>query len=213
MQSTGTELAQEGPSSRARAIWERSISVQVAGCQVANRICSRFWPSVSNAAAPFPRFLPVERQRLRVSDQADYIGYTGIGTDEDLPDRVDEAAVARMQTVAHVLDRSIRVPGTNFRVGLDPILGVLPVAGDAVAAGLSLYIVAESARLGVSRPTLLRMLGNIAVDAAGGSIPLAGDLFDAMWKANRRNVELALEELASDPATVERSDPVQIEGF
>jgi len=148
-----------------------------------------------------------------VSDQADYIGYTGIGTDEDLPDRVDEAAVARMQTVAHVLDRSIRVPGTNFRVGLDPILGVLPVAGDTVAAGLSLYIVAESARLGVSRPTLLRMLGNIAVDAAGGSIPLAGDLFDAMWKANRRNVELALEELASDPATVERSDPVQIEGF
>jgi len=148
-----------------------------------------------------------------VNDRTSYIGYSGASADGDLPDRVDEAAVTRIRTVAYVLDRSVRVPGTNFRVGLDPILGVLPVAGDIVAAGLSLYIVLESARLGVSRPTLLRMLVNIAVDAAGGSIPFAGDLFDTMWKANERNVELALEELASDPATVGQSDPIQIEEF
>ncbi|PSQ34648.1 DUF4112 domain-containing protein, partial [Halobacteriales archaeon QS_9_70_65] len=67
---------------------------------------------------------------------------------ESLPDSVDEAAVQRMQFVARLLDDSIRLPGTEFKIGLDPIVGVLPVAGDAVAAALSGYIILESARLG-----------------------------------------------------------------
>jgi hypothetical protein len=114
---------------------------------------------------------------------------------EELPDTVDEAAVRRMRFVARLLDDSVRVPGTRLRVGLDPILGVVPGAGDAIAAALSIYIVLESARLGVPFLTLLRMVANVSLDFAVGSVPLLGTLFDAVWKANRRNLRLALSHL------------------
>ena len=117
--------------------------------------------------------------------------------DVALPPTVDEAAVRRMQFVSSLLDESVRIPGTDVRIGLDPLLGALPGAGDAVAAGLSLYIVLESARLGVSFTTLLRMLANVAIDVAVGSLPVIGVLVDAIWKANVRNLELALEDLAA----------------
>jgi hypothetical protein len=118
--------------------------------------------------------------------------------DGEIPPSVDEAALHRMEAVAYALDESVRIPGTNASVGIDPILGVLPVAGDLVSAGISLYIVVESANLGVSYTTLLRMIANIGIDVVGGSIPYAGTLFDSFWKANKRNVEHALEDLA-DP--------------
>ena len=122
---------------------------------------------------------------------------------ESLPDSVDEAAVQRMQFVARLLDDSIRLPGTEFKIGLDPIVGVLPVAGDAVAAALSGYIILESARLGVSYLTLLRMLANVGVDFAVGSVPVVGDIFDVAWKANVRNLRLALADLGADAEAVE----------
>ena len=122
---------------------------------------------------------------------------------ESLPDSVDEAAVQRMQFVARLLDDSIRLPGTEFKIGLDPIVGVLPVAGDAVAAALSGYIILESARLGVSYLTLLRMLANVGVDFAVGSVPVVGDIFDVAWKANVRNLQLALADLGVDDEAVE----------
>jgi hypothetical protein len=105
-------------------------------------------------------------------------------------------AVTRMAAVAWLLDDSIRIPGTDRRIGLDPIVGLLPVSGDLAAAALSLYVVAESALAGVSRSTLAMMLVNIAVDTGAGSVPVLGDLFDAGWKANKRNVELAVSDLA-----------------
>lgn len=117
-----------------------------------------------------------------------------------IPESVDEAALRRMETVSMALDESLSIPGTNTSVGLDPILGALPVAGDAVSALLSLYIVAESAYLGVSFRTLLAMLANITVDFVGGSIPYVGTVFDAFWKANKRNVALAFEDL-TEPLT------------
>ncbi|GAB6862236.1 DUF4112 domain-containing protein [Haloplanus litoreus] len=115
-----------------------------------------------------------------------------------LPASVDRAAVRRMRFVARVLDHSVRIPGTSFRVGLDPLLGLLPVTGDLVSGALSLYVVLEAARLGVPYGTLIRMLANVAVDVVGGSVPVIGDLFDAAWKANTRNVDLALDALAGD---------------
>jgi hypothetical protein len=120
----------------------------------------------------------------------------GAEYDGEIPPGVDEAALHRMEAVAHALDESVRIPGTNARVGLDPILGAVPVAGDLVSGAVSLYIVAESARLGVSRATLLRMIATISVDVVGGSVPYVGTLFDSFWKANVRNVERALADLA-----------------
>jgi hypothetical protein len=121
---------------------------------------------------------------------------------EEVPDSVDEAAVRRMRFVANLLDDSIRVPGTEFRIGIDPILGILPGAGDAVAAAMSVYIVLESARLGVPFLTLLRMMANVTLDFAIGSVPVIGTLFDAVWKANQRNVELAVESLDGESIDV-----------
>lgn len=109
----------------------------------------------------------------------------------------ERAALRRCRTVANLLDDAIRVPGTDRRVGIDPIVGVLPVAGDAVMAVLSGYVVAEAIRLDAPRETVLRMVGNVLVDFFGGSIPVIGDLFDAAFKANVRNVELLEEALAA----------------
>lgn len=115
---------------------------------------------------------------------------------DTLPASVDRAAVKRMQTVAWILDDGIRIPGSDRRIGIDPLIGVIPIAGDVVAGGISLYIILEAARLGVTYRTILRMLGNVAVDVVAGSVPYLGDIFDAAWKANKRNVELAIKDLS-----------------
>lgn len=129
--------------------------------------------------------------------------------DGELPPGVDEAAVRRMQTVARIFDDLVPIPGTDYRVGLDPALGLVPVVGDALSTGLSLYVVLESARLGVTYTTLLQMLANVAIDTAAGSVPVVGDIFDAIWKVNKRNLELAIEDLTR--GAVESLDG--LEGF
>lgn len=117
---------------------------------------------------------------------------------EDLSRR-ERAALDRTRTVAKLLDEAVRIPVLNYRVGLDPILGVLPISGDAVGAAFSLYIVAEAARIGVPPKTLLWMVGNIAIDTATGSIPALGTIVDTVWKANKRNVSLLEDHLADRP--------------
>lgn len=111
----------------------------------------------------------------------------------DLPERL-----ARVRRLSRVLDSAVTIPRTNIRVGLDPIVGVLPGVGDVVPTAASAYIVAEAAALGVPRATLLRMCLNLLVDAVFGSIPLVGDAFDVVWRANDRNVRL-LEARLADP--------------
>lgn len=116
--------------------------------------------------------------------------------DGPVPSAVDEAAVERMRLVARVMDDGVRVPGTEARVGLDPVLGVVPGSGDVLAAGISTYIVLEAARLGVSYVTLVKMLANVVVDTVTGAIPVVGTIVDAVFKSNRRNLALALDDLA-----------------
>ena len=120
-------------------------------------------------------------------------------TEGDLRERVDRA-----RRLSSVLDSAVTIPRTNIRIGLDPILGVIPGVGDVVPTAASAYIVAEAAALGVSRATLLRMCLNLLVDAIVGSIPLVGDAFDVVWRANDRNVRL-LEARLADP-TGQRRD-------
>jgi hypothetical protein len=96
----------------------------------------------------------------------------------------------RAQYVATLLDDAVTIPVIDVKIGLDALVGLLPVSGDVAAAVCSLYIVFEAIRSGVPRRIVFRMLLNVAIDAAVGSIPVAGDLFDVFWKANRRNVRL-----------------------
>ncbi|WP_415383581.1 DUF4112 domain-containing protein [Halosimplex sp. TS25] len=101
-----------------------------------------------------------------------------------------EAALDRARSVAHALDESFTVPGTSFRVGIDPILGIAPVSGDFVAALASLYIVFKAVEVGVPTRRVVAMLGRVLVEFAAGSIPVAGTLLDAVWKINKRNVDV-----------------------
>ena len=96
----------------------------------------------------------------------------------------------RLRHLARLLDSAFRVPGTRWRVGFDGLLGLLPVAGDAVGLLLALWLVAEARRLGVPFGVLVRMLLNVLVDALVGSVPVAGDIFDFAFKANERNLRL-----------------------
>ncbi len=104
---------------------------------------------------------------------------------------------AAVSKLAYWLDAGIRVPGTNMRFGLDPILGLIPGFGDAAGAILAGWILVEAVRLGASRATVLRIAGNVALDAAVGAVPLLGDIFDFAWKANLRNVALLERHLAA----------------
>ncbi|MBC7802419.1 MAG: DUF4112 domain-containing protein [Candidatus Parcubacteria bacterium] len=96
----------------------------------------------------------------------------------------------RLSRLAWLLDSSIPIPGTRLTVGLEALLGLMPVAGDLVGVLLSSYIIKEAHALGVSRAILARMAFNVAVEGVVGMVPFAGDLFDAGWKANQRNVRL-----------------------
>lgn len=96
----------------------------------------------------------------------------------------------RLERLAWLLDDSIAIPGTNRRFGLDPIIGLIPGAGDVVGAALSLWLVVEAARLGAPGSLLARMLANVAVDSLAGVVPVVGDIFDFFWKANSRNREI-----------------------
>lgn len=100
------------------------------------------------------------------------------------------AALARIRFLSQFLDNAVRVPGTTFRVGLDPFLGLIPGAGDVASVLISVYIVLESLRFRLPKETLIRMVSNLLTDTALGSIPVAGDVFDVVWKANARNLQL-----------------------
>ena len=98
--------------------------------------------------------------------------------------------LARLDMLANLLDTALVIPGTNVRFGLDAIVGLVPGIGDAVTTVVSLYIVHEARQLGAPWHVVSRMLANVAIDGAIGAVPLLGDAFDVMWRANRRNVAL-----------------------
>jgi Domain of unknown function (DUF4112) len=107
----------------------------------------------------------------------------------------------RIRFFSRLLDSSIELP-FGYRIGLDPIIGLIPGLGDVITTALSSYLIYESARLGLPKRVLLRMAGNVLVDGLAGEIPVAGDLFDAGWKSNMRNLRLV--ELSYHPTMPER---------
>ncbi|MCQ8276849.1 DUF4112 domain-containing protein [Acetobacteraceae bacterium KSS8] len=96
----------------------------------------------------------------------------------------------RIKKLAWLLDAAVRLPGTRFRFGLGAVVGLTPAAGDAAMTAISLYIVYEAYRLGLPTKTIVRMLGNVGIEALAGSVPVVGDVFDAGFKANLRNIML-----------------------
>jgi hypothetical protein len=106
----------------------------------------------------------------------------------------------RLRRIAMLLDNAISIPGTSYRVGLDPIIGWIPGLGDAIGAAMAGHIVVEAARFGVPRSVLLRMLLNIGVDTVLGAVPGLGDLFDFAWKANAKNFALLHQHVAQPVA-------------
>lgn len=114
----------------------------------------------------------------------------------------------RVRRLAWLLDNSIRLPG-GFRIGIDGLIGLVPGVGDLLAALLSSYIVVEAARLKAPSSVLIRMVGNIALELVIGLVPLAGDFFDFVFKANMRNVQL-LETYLDQPLATQRRSRWQI---
>lgn len=107
-----------------------------------------------------------------------------------LPRQDLQRRLKRLDRMAHVMDDQFRIPVLNVRVGLDPIVGLIPGAGDWISWGVSVLIFWQAHKLGVPARTLLRMAGNIGVDLITGYVPGVGDAFDVLFKANKRNVEL-----------------------
>ena len=109
--------------------------------------------------------------------------------------------LTHLRQISDLWDRALGIPGTRWRVGLESIVGLLPFGGDFIGLLLSSYIVFQSLEFGLPRTILFRMLFNIILDAAVGSVPILGDLFDTTWKANTKNVNLLEAHLASPEAS------------
>jgi hypothetical protein len=112
--------------------------------------------------------------------------------------RSREERVARLDALATLLDTAFILPGTNVRFGFDALIGLVPGIGDAITTAISLYIVHEARQLGAPAHLILRMLANVVVDGFVGAVPLVGDAFDVLWRANRRNVRLLREWLVRE---------------
>jgi hypothetical protein len=113
-----------------------------------------------------------------------------------LPTGTDVQSIRqRVEGMEVLLERSFKVPGTNFPIGLDSIIGLVPILGDIVTTALGAYMVWEARNLGLPKWKLMRMAGNVAVDAAIGAVPLVGDAADVLFRSNTRNLRIIKKHL------------------
>ncbi len=117
----------------------------------------------------------------------------------------------RARAVARVLDNLIPIPGTPWRVGLDPLIGLIPGVGDWIGWVASLHLLGSAARAGADGATLVRMAANLVLDALAGAVPVIGDAFDMAWKANDRNLRL-LERIVANPEATRRASRLTVGG-
>ena len=107
----------------------------------------------------------------------------------------------RIRKIAKLLDTAIGIPGTKIRFGLDPILGLIPGGGDLIAAGISAYSIYLAASFGLEKAEIWKMVKNVAIETTFGAIPIVGDIFDAYFKANIRNLEILENHIAKTEST------------
>jgi hypothetical protein len=113
------------------------------------------------------------------------------------------ATLNRIRKLSRLMDTAIGIPGTKFRIGLDPIIGLIPGAGDIISTGFSAYIIYLATRFGIPRQDLQRMILNIGLEAVVGTLPLVGDLFDAYYKSNIRNLAILEQHLQATEPEIE----------
>jgi hypothetical protein len=101
-----------------------------------------------------------------------------------------EESVARVEALARLMDGAFVLPGTSIRLGLDAVIGLVPVAGDVISGLVSSYMIWEARQIGAPRWLIARMMANTLLDTTVGAIPLVGDAFDVMFRANMRNMAL-----------------------
>lgn len=123
----------------------------------------------------------------------------------DLPRLTGDRALPALRKWAVLLDSAFQVPGTKLRFGLDPIVGLIPGAGDLISGFFSVMILIHAVRLKIPKVVILRMVFNAGLDMIAGAVPLLGDLFDAGFKANLRNLGL-LERHAQTAVRPSRGD-------
>ena len=109
--------------------------------------------------------------------------------------RDPQAVRQRLEAVEMLLERSFHIPGTKIPVGLDAVLGLVPVLGDVISAAMGAYMVWEARNLGMSKWQLVRMTANVGIDTVLGAVPLVGDLFDFVWKSNSMNLRIIKKHL------------------
>ena len=107
--------------------------------------------------------------------------------------------------MTRVLDELVSVPGTSIKVGLDPVIGVIPIAGDALAALIGVWVILEASRFGIPRVVLGRMVANLLMDLGIGAIPLLGEAYDLLFRSNSRNLAL-FSRHALDPGASTRGE-------
>jgi hypothetical protein len=133
------------------------------------------------------REIPVETSGAQFQNFRFDFGHSGANPFANL---TREQRLARLDAVAKLLDIAFILPGTNIRYGIDGIIGLIPVVGDIIATALSLWLVREARALGAPWHITARMLGNVAVQGVVGAVPVAGDAFDVLFRANMRNARM-----------------------
>ncbi len=116
-----------------------------------------------------------------------------VGKETSQADRLEQ-----IERLTHLLDEAFRVPGTNFRVGWDTLIGLVPGLGDVATTAISTYLIYQAHQMGASKWVLTRMAGNVGLDFLVGAVPILGDMFDAAFKSNRRNARLLARQLRKD---------------
>ena len=129
------------------------------------------------------------RPTQRLDDvMAQFDALPGLGRDP-------QAIRQRIEVMEHMLENALTVPGTRFRLGLDAILGVIPVVGDLISAAMGAWIVWEARNLGMPKWQLWRMGANVGIDTAIGAIPFVGDAFDLVFRSNSKNLRIIRKHL------------------
>lgn len=121
------------------------------------------------------------------------------------------ATLNRIRKLSRLMDTAIGIPGTRFRIGIDPIIGLIPGAGDIVSTGFSAYIIYLATHFGIPAKDLRQMIFNIGLEAAVGTVPLVGDLFDAYYKSNIRNLAILEQHLQATEPEIEELASVRAE--